>query len=591
MGDTPHKPLSKLRTFQLDQAHARGEESAAVPFVKQEKKIEATVSAAPKIIVLPVKKETNVGDTKPQLPVSTPPVPPAFHELKKSPKKVEHIIAEVSATPSKKITVRQRAPVPLPRSFSSEASVITSSKKTEFNFFTAILASLKDWVGGLKKRDTTRTYTVTTTDRRKGLIQKATTNSGATFTSNNFSIKDEITKKREGAAEESVHPLHINWSAQTEPGVPLIGESHPPLSLPTRQPVVVEYKKRGIPAPQIVTPETKREEPPKRIFVPPPAPTVPRSTGWESDISIFPDSPYSPTTFQASIPVFRVPEYVSTTSLPVVTPSATSTPPEATITTQQITLDTPEVTRFTKPGTSIPNKPNPKTSYLRRGLRELFRFDTTVATVVVVGSIVSFVMVFLIVKTFLTMITPALDISQAPVSLAEPLTPSGKVVDVAVSALSLDALKSALRNQDRPTRGVVEFRILEASGAPLTGSQLWKILGFSSDPNLSRSINEARFGYSDAEHILVLEVTDAVTVFGALLAWENEMAAEFAPIFEEEIKPITSIEDMTVGSSDIRILKSNDETIMVYGFIGKNVVVVTESLEAYEATFKAYPTQ
>jgi hypothetical protein len=244
----------------------------------------------------------------------------------------------------------------------------------------------------------------------------------------------------------------------------------------------------------------------------------------------------------------------------------------------------PVLLRFTKPGTSIPNKPNPKSSYLNRGLKELFRFDTTVATVVAVGSIVSFVMVFLIAKTFVGMIAPSDEVSKTQTSLTTALTPAGEVVDVAISALSADALKSALGNQARPATGVVEFRILEANGNPLTGNQLWGMFGFSSNPNLPRSISEAHLGYSDAEHIFVLKVTDAVTAFGALLLWEPNMATEFAPLFNYEARSITSVEDVTIKDSDVRILKSNGETILVYGFIDKNIIVITKSLEAYEAT-------
>jgi hypothetical protein len=193
-------------------------------------------------------------------------------------------------------------------------------------------------------------------------------------------------------------------------------------------------------------------------------------------------------------------------------------------------------------------------------------------------------MVFMIVRTFVGMIAPTSEVSKVPASLTTPLTPSGEVVDVAISALSVDALESALKTQARPASGVVEFRILEASGAPLTGSQLWGMFGFSSNPNLSRSISATHLGYANAEHILVLEVTDAVTVFGALLLWESNMAEEFAPLFDEEVRPVTSVEDITIKNSDVRILKSNDETILVYGFIDKNIVVITESLEAYETT-------
>lgn len=590
MGDTPHKPLPKLRTFQLDQAHARGEEPVAVQKKVVEKSTETPTPPLPKIIVTTAKKTIPQKEVKQTITHThaEPVVPPAFHELKKNPhKKIEHFVAEPVNPPVKTITVREKAQAPLPRSFSSEATVITSAKKNDFKFFASVVAAFKEWMGSLRSNDSSPKYTVSTVNRRKGLIQKATTKSGATFTSDNISIKDEITKKRAAEPEEDVHSTHLNWTPNTEPGYSLLEERERRVALPAKKPAVIEYKKKTLPKPVVVEPVVKIEEPPKRVFVPPPTPVAPASTGWESDTGLAPDSPYAPVAKSIPTPipvapVFRVPEKMQSPqpiALPVPTPQTIEVPKMVPM---APALPVPQ--RLTKPGTSIPNKPNPKTSYLHRGLKQLFRFDTTVATVVVVGSLVSFVMVFLIVKTFVGIITPTNDVSKVPVSLATPLTPSGEVIDVAISALSVDALESALKNQSRPASGVVEFRILEANGTPLTGSQLWGMFGFSSNPNLSRSISKAHLGYTNAEHMLVLEVTDAVTVFGALLSWEPAMAGEFAPLFDEEVLSITSIEDITIKSSDVRVLKSNGETILVYGFIDKNIVVITESIEAYEAT-------
>ncbi len=576
MGDKPHKPLPKLRTFQLDQAYARGESPVvSTPKVKVvQPGVKAEPIPAPKLTVTTTKK-TPVAHEKIERTPSTPlpPTPPAFHELKKAAaNKIEHIVAESSQPTQKTVTVRERASVP-PRSFSSEAMVITSAKKAEFNFFEAVVSSFKNWVQSFSKRNASHTYTVSTLDRRKGVIQKATTNSGAIFTTDNTSIKQEITRKRNEPASETSNEIHVSWSPKTETVFTLLDEPAHPVALPARRSVIVEHKKRTLPAPEIVEPTNRTEQPPKRVFVPPPPPV---QSAWESDTPA-PDSPYAPAAYVPPVtpppPVFRVPEPVPLPPTNAVAPLPTplvSTPPA--------------VLRFTKPGTTIPNKPNPKTSYLNRGLRQLFRFDTTLATVVTVGSIVSFVMVFLIVKTFVGMIVPVDEQDTPTISLATPLTETGEVIDVAISAPALDALKSALQNEDRPAQGVVEFRILKADGTPIAGGEAWQTFGFISNPILSRTTSEARIGYADGEMILILQVTDAVTAFGALLTWEPEMAKEFSRLFNIATDDVTTVTDQSVGSSDIRILQSGTKTVLVYGFINSNTVVVTPSLEAYKAT-------
>lgn len=594
MSDKTHKTLTKLRTFQIDQAHARGEEPVVVPKIIQSKN-NPVPAVAPKIVIKNNKAFSSVTETPAPSPLLvTPPVPPSFHELKKSAhSKIEHIVSKEAKPVSKTVTVRKNEPALLRRSFSSTATVITSNKKNEFKFFSAVGAALKDWVTGLNTKNKTPKYTVNATERRKGVIQKATTSSGAVFTTDIDTLKKEITRKREQVLDEAPHPTHLNWSPQTEPGFPLIEGPHHLAALPAKRPVIVEYKKRSLPTPQIVEPAEKKDEIPRRVFTPLPNVDPTKETGrWGPDSALAPDSPYAPTRLETlkppvPPPIFRIPGQViaqpTEPAAPLYNPPPTQAyiPPTPTASTQQFEVPT---LNLSKPGTSIPNKPNPRSAYLRNGMRQLFRFDTTAATVVLVGSIVSFVMVFLIVKTFLGIIAPSISVSEPVISLAEPLSPKGKVIDVAVSAVSKDAIVSALSTESRPASGVTEFRILTADGGVIAGDTLWDSFGFSSNPNLARSITEARLGYASRESVIILKVTDAVTVFGALLSWEQDMATEIRPWFENDETGTSTFTDDTVGNSDIRILKSGNEVIIVYGFIDKNTLVITESLEAYSAT-------
>ncbi len=574
MGDRPHKPLPKLRTFQIDQALARGE----TPIVAPPK--EATVKTvspkpAPKIIVAAKSK------TPKQKTSSTPAQPPAFHELKKSAtQKIEHIVAESKPSTDniKTVTVRNKTQ---PRSFSippSNTTIITASKKSEFKLIPSILSSLKTWLGGFGSSQNTPTYTVSTVDRRKGVIQKATTKSGAIFTTDPTTLKQGIIKNREDSLKETPPNHHLSWSPNTESPFPLIEEPHHLVALPPKTAVVVEYKKKTFPAPEVLEPAPS---PSKRIFVPPP---VTQQSGWETDApsTIAPDSPYQPSlqatpsikNAQPQPLVFKVPAQIQQQPL-----TTTPAPPVL----QQIPLTPTVPLRFTKPGTSIPNKPNPRSSYLKRGLRELFRFDTTVATVVLVGSLISFVMVFLIVRTFIGMISPHTETPLVVATNVAPLTQKARVIDVALSAQSHEALLSALQNQPKPGTGVVEFRILEASGVPMTGNSLWNTFGFSPNPTVSRSITDARLGYSNGDSLLVLKVSDAVTMFGALLAWEKDMPREFSSLFMKNGSAPTTVRDETIAGSDVRVLLQDNEPVLVYGFITKNVVIITESLDAYKA--------
>jgi hypothetical protein len=584
MGDIPHKPLPKLRTFQLDQAHARGEEPANVSPVETAKEVRAP-RAVPKIIVNTTKQEPSVA-TQAKIPQTshTPPVPPAFHELKKDAhKKIEHIVAETTPKPTKTISVRAKAPTQPPRSFSSEATVITSAKKSDFKLFPAILASLKEWLAGSSRHPDTPKYTVSAVDHRKGVIQKATTNSGAVFTRNSDSLKQEITKKREAGEPTTPTPLHLSWSPQTEVGFSLLESRDRVPLMPQKPAVTVAFKKRStVPPPQIIEPATKEPVLIEHITTPH---GEPASARWESEYAATPDSSYPPKqtapiqTPQPFTPPVPVENPVFIRQAPSPTPV---TQPPAPVTPQ---LEVASLPSFTKRGSTIPNKPNPKTSYLKSGLNRLFTFDTTLTTVVLGGSIISFVLVFLIMRTLLGMITPSIENRTPVLSLAEPLTQQGIVIDLAISSPSYEALMSAYTSKDRPASGVTEFRILNADGR-IIGGDLWSLLNFSSNPNLSRAISEARLGYSQGETILILKVSDSLTVFGALLSWEPKMTQELQPLFGEALPVATTFVDETIYSSDVRILTDSSGRVLLYGFINRDTVVITTSREAYEATLE-----
>jgi hypothetical protein len=93
-----------------------------------------------------------------------------------------------------------------------------------------------------------------------------------------------------------------------------------------------------------------------------------------------------------------------------------------------------------------------------------------------------------------------------------------------------------------------------------------------------------RLGFAEGEQILVLSVSDPLTVFGALLAWEQRMATEIAPLFETPAISPTAVIDDTVLTHDIRIVRNGTDTLLVYGFIDEKTVVIAKSREAFAAS-------
>src|SRR5690606_16735926 len=114
---------------------------------------------------------------------------------------------------------------------------------------------------------------ITDTERRRGVIQKATTKSGSIFTSDNETLKEEI-RLRQATAGAS-DDIDINWSPNNEAGYPLLESSN---AKPVTTNVTVAFKKQSVPvaapAPAPVPPpviETPMVPPPVKV-----APIVPR---------------------------------------------------------------------------------------------------------------------------------------------------------------------------------------------------------------------------------------------------------------------------------------------------------------------------
>ena len=118
---------------------------------------------------------------------------------------------------------------------------------------------------------------------------------------------------------------------------------------------------------------------------------------------------------------------------------------------------------------------------------------------------------------------------------------------------------------------------------------LLSLLNFNTSQNLNQSVTSVHLGFSSSKRVIILEVTDPTTVFGALLQWESTMANDLAPMLSTGNARNDMFTDQTIGQTDVRILSENGTPILVYGFIDKNIVVITQDLEAFTAFLSTTP--
>ncbi|MCB9811207.1 MAG: hypothetical protein H6779_03475 [Candidatus Nomurabacteria bacterium] len=135
-------------------------------------------------------------------------------------------------------------------------------------------------------------------------------------------------------------------------------------------------------------------------------------------------------------------------------------------------------------------------------------------------------------------------------------------------------------------------------------SALLSFLGIELDSNFKQSINYLYFGgIQFTDPYIALKVADNVAGIGGMLLWEDTMRDDLADVFqlptdvpvvtdtstsseqllfiEEKDKSQVTYVDATIGGVDVRVLKnSNGEEELIYGFLDSNTIIITRSSTA-----------
>jgi hypothetical protein len=418
---------------------------------------------------------------------------------------------------------------------SAGATIITDNKRAKQNFISALVESIRKWfkeTSASSKQKSTPKYTVVDTQRRKGVIQRATTKTGTIFTADSETLKEEIRRRNwEQPAQPDVAP-DITWSPNTEAGYALLDSGLPkPLN------VTVEFKKRTIPEPlPVVAPAYI---PPVAAVMPPPVfvePTIPEpivEPESQPDLVKIPDPALAelPTTSEVD------PDY---------------------------TLTTPEA------------------HYRIKSIGDVSKLNTNILSIGIVGTIAGIIVVFIIGKALVGIVfenTPTVAVAPA---IAIGLNTT--VTDIALDTPSNEALVIALQQISTNGQPQQEFRITDAAGAPLQKQVLLPLLGFSNTGSLNQAITEVHILRTGNTLGIIFAVSDATTAFGSLLSFEGYMVEALGPILNIGRPTETLVvSDRTIQNTDIRIFTAGAQEVLVYGFINANTVLITKDITSFTA--------
>ena len=442
-------------------------------------------------------------------------------------------INEVSKPAPKPPTPTKPAPKPVPRvaktNIGYDATIITDTKSKEFSPIASSFKSLIQWFKKLtKKKKQVPKYTVTETSRRRGVIQQATSKSGAIFTADNESIKEQIRLRRQKEAE--AHESTTSWSPYTEPGYNLLEEHI--------QNVTVEFKKQSQPE---AVPEQK--------------PVVSEDNSDEARWSSKPTPVAAPKRKIKPVvenPVIPAPEKVE----PTPEPEEVATPPVV-----------PDPTPEPLPPKKI------KREQKGRSLDFEIKQETNTLTVVVMMVVIGLLVLLFVGKTLYDGLT-AQEEAFVPTPVVQPLFTNTELSGLALAEDS-QSLEDLINTQAKTTGINTEIYVSAESGGELQAVNVFGQITSTAPVALGSEFNTIRFFSVDQSLALVLTFSDSENVRGGMLQWEQTMAADMQKVLSYG-QYVNRFEDMSVNGVDVRVVRDVEgNEILAYGFIDERYLVIT----------------
>jgi len=454
----------------------------------------------------------------------------------------------------------------------ASATVITDTKRDRFKLFPAILSSLNNWFSNQKKSRREKAvpkYTIPQTIRRKGLIQKATSNTGKTVTADFNHIQERVRQRSDEMAETEEVEGKIIWTPDTEPGFLLLEKtSTSPIINVWVEPRKSYYKEMPI-LEEIEDQETdedisrwdNQEETPATEIGP-----EENIYTWEAENNLEAEKMMVDTP-KPEVVVLEVAEPAQVLKT-------------APLSVQEV-LETDDVEEIGPQTRLIPPKPKLSRHINNSLWRQLHDLNTNTLALLISAFILLGVASIFVIQIFLNQeseTTP--NIISAPPSLLLN-TNLNLIIN---SSNNGSNLITSLNNLKPTGQEIVQAVFMEA--APDNTSMLpvvvLNLLGLDVEKNLAQSISELRFGFtSEGQPFILMKVPNTIVATGGLFLWEENLYADLSKIFVLDPIPQSSnlnFSDSTFAGRDVRLIKQPSRSeLLIYGLINNTVIITTTS--------------
>jgi hypothetical protein len=568
-----------------------------------------TITAPPKNTIPPFHTFQKPAVTIPAAPAGVTKISVPTSVISTQPK------ASILTNPSHGVSVGDEADA------ATEATVITDTKRSKFSITAAVTKSMSGWFQNKKDTITGKNkpkYTVPQADRRKGVIQKATSMTGRTSTADHAEVLKRLRANKQTAGIVPVTTPKIVASEPTWDSAALVPATAPtpktPTTLPvqtiTSEPIVVHTPKPVVasvpPLPKIVPTIPQGGRPAKPVVSVPVISPTPASVPEIQRPAITPITPELPRVTPAAIakiiptrpviprvaPPHATAPTVTTIVRPLITPTVPTTPRSAAMSIAPSVVETvPEIILAASPvppaaatkKTNAPKNIQPKIS-LRFRLQNIF---THTDRIVISGGIVATAIIIagLGYRYYLQRDsdTPLATQTETAVPVFNQMTFDTKPVTASSKEVIVAALQSAAASPDSSSE--ISF-IDPVSSTTLGVDTFFSLFGVTTLTAFKSTITKVALGAYRGEPWLLLRVTDTPTAQGGMFDWESRMSTDLSPVYGTVVtakkNTITDFIDTAISGIDVRVLQDeqNKERI-TYGFVAPNYILITTTTSTW----------
>lgn len=440
----------------------------------------------------------------------------------------------------------------------NSATVITDTKHKRYSLTGALVGNFSQWYTEQKKNLTGENkpkYTIPEADRRKGVIQKATSQTGRTSTADHADVLARLRTARKNNQQPVQTP--VTATSNTPPvWETAIAETAIVISEPKRQPTTV------------VTPQPVSEIEP--VITTPIIPAVSKSAHIKIPVNTTLNR--TPPTSQPAVSATRIKISPTIPSFSQgVTAQKTLAPVTPLLSTAEV-VSVPTIERSSAPvyATLIQ-----QTAPVARRSIEIPRSVYIVtAGFFVLGSIAGLFVLFkpeTIPNPITSTRTLPEDIKSAPDSTKEPIL-----------VTTQEDIIMALNNQTSEDISLREVNLLSTvTGSPLSPPEFFTTFGATLPLSFVSAINQIRVGMYRGEPWIVLVVSDAPTGQGGMFAWEQTIQSDLKSWFGKGTQATNQdiargFTDSIIDGRDVRLHKGDPSGYQIlYGFINTNEILIT----------------